>query len=122
MSASRRWTIPTIMAASGAMPAESVEISERDVHEPDLRIGNPLAKALDGLHLVLVEVVLAGLDVESDELVLVRSGQVWTNLGFDQRVSSAGEFFLGVTSFVGNHAVSPADEAEVLYRLPRSGR
>src|SRR5262249_59052559 len=102
------------------MPAEAMEIAQGDMHQPDLRIGNPLPKPVDRLHFVLVQFVFARRDVDGDKLVLVRSRQTRANLLLDERVSATGKLLFAVTAFVSSHALPPVERGRCI--IPWSGR
>ena len=48
-----------------------MQISRAGVDEPDLRVGNALPQPLAGSHFVLVQFVLARLDIDGGEFVAV---------------------------------------------------
>src|SRR6266536_2318473 len=89
------------------MPAKAMKIAQGDMHQPDLRIGNALPQPVGRLHLVLVEFVFARLDVDGDELVLVRRRKNRANLALDERVPAAGELLFAVASFGRGHSHPP---------------
>src|SRR5262245_50784317 len=89
------------------MPAEAIQVPQGDVHEPDLRIGNTLPQPADRLHLILVQLVFARLDVDGDELVLVRGSQMGPNLALDKRVAAASDLFFAVAALARGHCASP---------------
>src|SRR5437763_5765420 len=93
--------------ASQAIPAEAMEIAQGDMHQPDLRIGNTLTQPADRLHLILVKLVFARLDVDGDELVLVSGRQSGANLALDERVPAAGKLFFAVAALGSGHGHSP---------------
>jgi hypothetical protein len=84
------------------MPAEAMEIAQRDMHQPNLQIGNTLTQPVGCLHLALVEFIFAGFDVDGDELILVARRQIGTNLALDKCVPAAGEFLFTVPALGGN--------------------
>ena len=81
------------------MPAETMEIAQGDMHQPDLRIGNTLTQPVGRLHLILVEFVFARLDVDGNELALVRCRQIGAHLALDEGIPAADEFFFAVAAF-----------------------
>src|SRR5438270_8284209 len=89
------------------MPAEAMEISRGDMHQPYLRIRNTLAKAANRLHLILVKLVFTRLDVDRDELVFVSRRQIGANFALDERVPAAGEFFFAVAALGRGHVAPP---------------
>src|SRR4051812_27930905 len=89
------------------MPAEAMEIAQGDVHQPDLRIGEALAQPVGRPHFIPVQLVLARLDVDGDELVLVSQRQMGANLALDESISAAGEFFLAVAAPGRGHFRTP---------------
>src|SRR5947209_5424872 len=94
-------------AASQAVPAEPMKVALGDMDQPDLRIGETLAQPTDGLHLVLVELVLARFDVDGDELVRVGRRESRADLALDERVAPAGELVFAVPPFGRSHDVLP---------------
>jgi len=84
-----------------------MKIPHRDVHEPDLRVGNAFAQAIAGAFFILVEFKFAGLDVDGGKLVFVRDRQLWAHLFLEEVVAPAREFFGRVATFRDGHLTTP---------------
>src|SRR5262245_52792060 len=84
---------------------EAMGIAQGGMHQPDLRIGNAPTQPVHRLHLVLVQLIFACLDVDGNELVLISRRQVRANLALDERVASSGKFIFAVTAFGRGHTL-----------------
>src|SRR5947209_1636153 len=78
--------------------------------QPDLRIGKALPQPGHCLHLILIQFIFARLNVDGDELVLVRCRQIGANFALDERVAAPGEFLFAMAAFGGSHPFPPGTE------------
>src|SRR5262245_39320387 len=98
------------------MSAEAMKIAQGDMNQPDLRIGKALPEPVRRLHLILVQLVFARLDVDGDELIFVCWRQIGANFFLEERVAAAGEYLFAIAPFVSRHLLAPVVKARVLYR------
>jgi hypothetical protein len=85
------------------MPAEAIEETSSYVDQPNLRIGHPFSQSSARRHLVFVQFVFTGLDVDGGELVFIAEPQLGTDFAFEQRIPAPGEFLFAVAAFRGGH-------------------